>query len=266
MDQLFEVSSHTKDQIVSSDANLFGLGAESRDALKCIAMDPSVKSMWSEHPPFRFGVEFWNVDALKECRVHSQTIWYAGNLFNVYVQVIRKNGFQMGIYLHRQSNFVPIPSSSAPCWPISSAETFLGKQRSHLPLSSFTSPTSSFAHSTHYSPSLDAPSRNSTPTYAVGTFMPATVMSVSPIQPYRDPRPSISAYFTMSCLSTFGSSLTKFSSAPDVFNISQSWGWRLSPLMSEEIGDDTDGAGSGECSPRGNPEVSFRATVVLGII
>ena len=88
---------------------------------------------------------------------------------------------------------------------------------------------------------------------------------MAPPQAYRDPRSSVSAYFTIACASATGASLTRFTSAPDAFAVSQSWGWKSSSLRTEEyleIGEDG--------MPQGNVaagrEVSFRATVVLGVV
>ncbi|KAK1215302.1 hypothetical protein PQX77_022093 [Marasmius sp. AFHP31] len=91
---------------------------------------------YTTQPPFRFSVEFWDLDTLKEKqRLYSQTVWYAGSLFNIYVQVAKKkentavgersrdrsgrdgaggNDTQLGIYLHRQSSVESIPARSAP--------------------------------------------------------------------------------------------------------------------------------------------------------
>lgn len=70
------------------------------------------------HAPFRFAVEFWGLDALKEkVRLHSHTVWHAGSLWNVYTQVVRKKGgmgVQVGVYLQRQSSVDPLPGVSAP--------------------------------------------------------------------------------------------------------------------------------------------------------
>jgi hypothetical protein len=81
----------------------------------------------------------------------------------------------------------------------------------------------------------------------------------------------IGAYFMVSCASATGSSQTRFSSAPDVFSIGQSWGWKSSSLKSEEyvdIGGDEEGEGFTPSINRKmhGKEVSFRATVVLGLV
>jgi hypothetical protein len=49
----------------------------------------------------------------------------------------------------------------------------------------------------------------------------------------RDPRAQVSAYFGISCASATGSSVTQFTSNPDDFSVSQSWGWRGSSLREE---------------------------------
>ncbi|KAF2097790.1 hypothetical protein NA57DRAFT_40332 [Rhizodiscina lignyota] len=58
---------------------------------------------YSNFPPFRFSAEFPNPRSLKEKkRVYSRTVFYAGSLWNVYIQKVRsaKNP-QLGVYLHR---------------------------------------------------------------------------------------------------------------------------------------------------------------------
>ncbi|KAL5534663.1 hypothetical protein ACEPAG_1127 [Sanghuangporus baumii] len=92
----------------------FGILSSPRDAAACVAADPGGHASWAPFPPVRFGVEFWGLENLHEkARLTSQTIWYAGSLFNVYVQVVRKKGLQLGMYLHRLSSVetIPIPSS-----------------------------------------------------------------------------------------------------------------------------------------------------------
>lgn len=285
MDQLFELSSHTTDsktgaRLTTSESNFFGLLTDRNVASSCVAADPTGKMQWSPYPPFRFAVEFWDVDSLKEkSRLHSHTVWYAGSLFNVYVQVVRKKGVQLGVYLHRQSSIDPIPGSSAPHTPTSRAE------RTHTrgPSLPQNIRTSASTPSVHYSPSIHPSSRSTTPVsspVAIHTShtsphilgansIPATAPPVTPPQPYRDPRSSVSAHFTISCASATGSALTRFTSAPDVFSISQSWGWKSSSLRTEEY---LEVSSEGEIPIKTHPvtpsgrEISFRATVVLGMI
>ena len=283
MDQLFELSSHTMDsktgtRLTTSESNFFGLMADHKVASSCVAADTTGKMQWSPYPPFRFAVEFWDVDCLKEkSRLHSHTVWYAGSLFNVYVQVVRKKGVQLGVYLHRQSSIDPIPGSSTPRIPFSRVERAptRGPSLPHIK-SSVPFP------SVHCSTSVRPPSRSTTPVSSpvaihtsrisrdiTGESVPATAPPVAPPQPYRDPRPSISAYFTISCASATGSALTRFTSAPDVFSISQSWGWKSSSLRTEEY---LEVSSEGEIPTKILPvtssarTISFRATVVLGVV
>ncbi|KAF8887738.1 hypothetical protein BD779DRAFT_1719529 [Infundibulicybe gibba] len=289
----------------TSEANYFGIFPPRQTAATCIQQ--SGESRWSPYPPYRFAVEFWDLESLKEkSRLHSRTIWYAGSLYNVYVQVVRKKGQpQLGIYLHRQSTVDPIPRSSAP----SVLMTKAGEGRTHnigsgggvqrpptpthargpslpteimLPLT----PTNS-----HFSPSIHPLTRSMTPlsrpnssppasslsgsptsssnvhnAAGVSNTIPATAPAVTPPQPYRDPRPSISAYFTISCASATGSSQTRFTSAPDVFAVSQSWGWKASSLRTEEYMDMTADANGMSGGAVHGKETSLRATVVLGLV
>jgi hypothetical protein len=284
VDQLFEIRAPAKSNVAplaTSEANCFGILSESHSASSCISTDKTGKSHWSPYPPFRFGVEFWDVDSLKEkSRLHSHTVWYAGSLFNVYVQVMRKKGVQLGIYLHRQSSIDPVPPSSAPSSSITPG-TRAGERFSHTHSQSHSSipksPTSSLVRppsrsSTPMSPHPGSPLISSgrvltptgTPPVAPASALPTHAPRVAPHQPYRDPRGSMSAYFTISCANVTGSSITRFTSAPDVFSVSQSWGWKSSSLRVEEY---LKGEGE-EVVPdvTVESEVSLRATIVMGIV
>ena len=58
---------------------------------------------YSYFPPFRFAAEFPNPRLLKEKkRVYSRTVFYAGSLWNIYIQkVASSRSKQLGVYLHR---------------------------------------------------------------------------------------------------------------------------------------------------------------------
>lgn len=64
---------------------------------------------YSHYPPFRFSAEFPNPRTLKEKkRVYSQTVWYAGSMWNLYIQRMNTpKGQQLGIYLHRAKDKDP---------------------------------------------------------------------------------------------------------------------------------------------------------------
>ncbi|EKM60700.1 uncharacterized protein PHACADRAFT_246766 [Phanerochaete carnosa HHB-10118-sp] len=276
--------------IPCSEANFFGTAQNARTASQCVE-NKSDKINWSPYPPFRFSVEFWDVEALKEkSRLHSRTVWYAGSLWNVYVQIVRKKGIQLGVYLHRQSCVDPIPPSSAPA-SLSCGSNFstpantIRREASHFTgaplqqtLSSlsvqYPTPSTSRSATPHTAPSTPAMSSSLPSSYSSGlpsstsatsTTTPATAPPISPTQPYRDPRAAVSAYFTIACAGSTGSSLTRFSSAPDVFSVSQSWGWKSSSLRTAE-NLELDGDGVPRDTAAADKEVSLRATVVLGVV
>lgn len=81
---------------------------------------PAVEQ-YSIYPPFRFSVEFSDVTSLKYgMRVYSDTVFYAGSNWNMYIQKTRsqrKGALQLGVYLHRQSvsqNPNQCPHTSSP--------------------------------------------------------------------------------------------------------------------------------------------------------
>ncbi|KAN0060663.1 hypothetical protein ACQY0O_007321 [Thecaphora frezii] len=87
-------------------------GTEGADAL----LPPGQIERWTGYEPMRLGVEFFGVDLLPEKhRLYSPTFFYAGSIWNLYVQAIKKGkGIQLGIYLHRQSPSESLPQPSAP--------------------------------------------------------------------------------------------------------------------------------------------------------
>ncbi|KAI9793155.1 MAG: hypothetical protein M1835_007411 [Candelina submexicana] len=64
---------------------------------------PTPPLCYTHFPPFRFSAEFDNPRVLKEKkRVYSRTVWYAGSMWNVYIQKVRSSkSIQLGVYLHR---------------------------------------------------------------------------------------------------------------------------------------------------------------------
>lgn len=233
--------------------NFFGI-ASNRLSREQLPDSPSAR--WVPCEPFRFSVEFWGVESLKEkMRLYSHTIWYAGSCYNVYTQAVRKKGLQLGVYLHRQSNSDAIPTPSSP--RRASIYSQLGMSSAGVSETTIAAPIASRPHARSVPspepstsrnhtpvPSRSPPHRSSTPLLissprspsreiqASASFSPssppsafnalptqsshgATINATPPNQPYRDPRPAISAYFSISCHSATGSSLTRFSSGPD---------------------------------------------------
>jgi hypothetical protein len=282
-DELFGLSStarrHVPGRSLMSASNFFGLKNDRCTATECVLDGSSSATRWIPYPPYRFAVEFWDVNSLREkSHLYSQTIWYAGSLFNVFVQVFRKKAKdpQLGVYLHRQSSIDPVPPLSVPFEPIS-ADNSADSPASPPALSSPPSLTVLTPHPTEYSdsglPVVDTP-RATTPVQGSplnsstsGSSLPATGQPIVPSQPYRDPRAQLSAYFTISCSSATGSSATRFASNPDDFTISQSWGWRSSSLWTEVCFKDKDEKVAGPSTPSLSGDMrSMRITVVLGVV
>jgi hypothetical protein len=71
--------------------------------------DRTSNPRYSHYPPFRFSAEFPNPRTLKEKkRVYSQTVWYAGSMWNLYIQRVNTSkNQQLGIYLHRAKDKEP---------------------------------------------------------------------------------------------------------------------------------------------------------------
>lgn len=96
----------------SHDPNDDGDGADA-ESIDSNGMSPE---RWSGYEPMRIGVEFFGIDKLQEKqRLYSPTFFYAGSVWNLYIQVVKKvKGIQLGIYLHRQSLLESLPPPSAP--------------------------------------------------------------------------------------------------------------------------------------------------------
>lgn len=281
MDELFGLSpvapkprGHGRSSMSISSS--FGLKNDRCVSSNWVSRSSADSSRWVPYPPYRFAVEFWDVDSLREkSHLYSRTIWYAGSLFNVFVQMFRKKsqGPQLGIYLHRQSSVDPIPPLSVPAGQHVTTEAATDNGPSARILSSPSSatllPTSPAQYSfsglpMFPSPRPDTPVQGSPSSSALsGSSLPATGPPTVPHQPYRDPRAQVSAYFVLSCASATGSSVTRFTSNPDDFSISQSWGWRSSSLRTEVCVDNSTNSSSSP-SPAGG--ASVRVTVVLGVV
>ncbi|KAI9512284.1 hypothetical protein F5148DRAFT_1163765 [Russula earlei] len=265
-----------------SYSTFFGLKNARCTTIESASSSPSDATRWVPYPPYRFGVEFWDVDSLREkSHLYSQTIWYAGSLFNVFVQMFRKkaHGPQLGVYLHRQSSVDPIPplsmpSGSAPTENLVEHNYSISHTR-NLPSPSpmNTSPTYPTQYSFSGLPMIPSP-RSSTPVQGSpsssslsGSGLPVNGPPIVPQQPYRDPRAQVSAYFAIACASATGSSVTRFTSNPDDFSISQSWGWRSSSLRAEIRLDADKTPDPSISSLSGDASISsLRITVILGVV
>ena len=265
---------------------------------------------------YRFSTEWWSVHALKEkAKLNSVTVSYAGSWFNVYAQVVRRKGLQLGVYLHRQSMVDPIPVASAPPGtrerahttsssgpPVNNTSNSAGQITRYSPFTgavstSFPGP---YALPSASTPRLASPLSTSTSMSNLrsGISNAATHAQYRPASPsstnapkveFRDPRPVVRAYFSITCPSATGTSATMFTSGPDDFGVSQSWGWKSSTCLEipvtdgelESEGDETIGgtrpntlssSGANGITDQSNVARwlrelrSVRGTVIIGVV
>lgn len=290
---------------------------------------------WTGFEPMRMGLEFFGVNQLSEKqRMYSPSFFYAGSVWNLYVQTVKKpKGLQLGIYLHRQNWNDALPNPSLPrTFPMENSYTYAtavdtaintgntsldsrsvlssgdisrtSLQQEELPshatltgnvfysgnslLNDANSPTTSQQRSpnravaTHANPLASSPSShlygsniqaiysNSAPSIQGsrhearnGLQSSASLPSGShPLAiPYLDERRVLHAYFSIHCPSPTGTCLTKFSSQPDNFTLSQSWGWKSSSLLGHvHLEDGQLGSSKSQIAE------TFRCVVTLGVV
>lgn len=279
---------------------------------------------YSNYPPFRFAAEFPNPRNLKEKkRVYSRTVWYAGSLWNVYIQKVETaKNTQLGVYLHRakdkegheehhhnQSSSIdsqvemlmrrhrhrrhsrgeypdedsnnssadPDATLVTPDQPsrATAIRNLLGghgpgnnnSEASSLTKSSQT-PTTPGAHP--YSHNLingpNSDSENENAVYNNRDFSKSED-SVPTIPAYVDGRPTIKTYFKIYSPSKGGRMLSVYESAPDLFNFSQSWGWKSSTMVLDDGIYGIDGAETAtgnNAGGKGGKEGRLRFMVVIG--
>jgi hypothetical protein len=94
-----------------------------------------------------------------------------------------------------------------------------------------------------------------------------TRLSMPTLPPYVDGRPTIKTYFKIYSPSKGGRMLSIYESAPDKFNFSQSWGWKSSTLMLDEVmmnGAAGDSPPSPSLMPSRKGDGKLRFMVVIG--
>lgn len=233
--------------------------------------------------PFRFAVEFHDVFRMPvNKRQYSASQWYAGSYWNVYIQRVqyRKGGYQLGVYLHRAGQeSKDISDTSAGLGLLSFRETSNRSStdiQSTVNFSSFGSPSSSFPptgsptgvygntsanifnptnnpRQPFYSSVLERSSSTSRPTLEPTPDLPNSPQnSYFEESKYQDKRKEVRAYFEMYTPARRSkTALTCFSSVPDNFADSQSWGWKSSSLWSFVVG---------------NPNESLKFVISLGVV
>ena len=281
--------------------------------------EPVTPISYTHYPPFRFAAEFPNPRNLKEKkRVYSRTVWYAGSLWNVYIQKVETSkNTQLGVYLHRAkeregddghhhsssvderrgqfemlmrhnnrnrrrsrgdlpdedtSNSSADPDSTL----VSSEQHSRAATISSLLRGGASRDDSSVTKSSHQTPSPFALSSLPFSTSVAdsdddandpgsnGRESKTTNNSVPTLPAYVDGRPTIKTYFKIYSPSKGGRMLSVYESAPDLFNFSQSWGWKSSTMVLDDglCGyEGADGTGTG----RNGKEGRLRFMVVIGM-
>jgi len=210
---------------------------------------------YSDFPPFRFSAEFKNIRCLKERkRVYSKTVFYAGSCWNIYIQSVKgARGTQLGVYLHRAKDREGNGASSAGNRENDQLIGLISSLNQNQKSEAEEGDTTLHEGDTTSGTLPSRPGANTSASRA--TPPPSTEVSVPALGHYVDSRPIIQTYFKIFSPSRKGKMLSIFSSRPDSFNFSQSWGWKSSSLILDE----------GMLGGEGNEKDSrLRFMVVLG--
>jgi len=236
---------------------------------------------YSNFPPFRFSAEFRGVRGLKEKkRVYSKTVFYAGSHWNIYIQKVRSSkNVQLGVYLHRAKDRESALNIAATGYAhglpgMMQGDTML---MGHLDMDGTSSTASRSTSSRPSASGIDFDNdgentlighdsmmgnthsntgsvRNNSSLTGDNTPEPQHQHSQIPaISYYTDARPQVQTYFKIFSPSKKGKVLSMFSSGPDSFNFSQSWGWKSSSLILDE-----------SLIAEGDKDARLRFMVVLG--
>ncbi|KAI5778378.1 hypothetical protein EDC01DRAFT_719380 [Geopyxis carbonaria] len=194
---------------------------------------------YSQFPPFRFSAEFKSVRTLKEKkRVYSKTVFYAGSYWNIYIQKVKSSkNVQLGVYLHRAKDREGSGSSNTISRDGKVSQTGTSEDRGserqrRNDNEDFGDTTYTEADAT--STTLNSQSRIGTDANLNRILEAAPGPSIPALGHYVDSRSMIQTYFKIFSPSRKGKMLSMFSSGPDSFNFSQSWGWKSSSLILEE--------------------------------
>ncbi|KAK9237261.1 hypothetical protein V1525DRAFT_360936 [Lipomyces kononenkoae] len=214
---------------------------------------------WTRFPPYRFSLEFKHVSKLREeKRVYSGTIWYAGSYWNIYIQKVkqRKSVVQMGVYLHRvkDAHVQRASDSSVTVTAVDRASRSRsashendqieftmeaevehegwGMPRSHsMTLDDIHITVSEADMLGRGSAAVAQNTTGSSVSYLFTRSSSHVTSTHNTLPEYIDDRPMISTYFEIFTPSRKGKhAITCFSSSPDLFSFSKSWGWKSTTL------------------------------------
>ncbi|KAK9454130.1 hypothetical protein V1511DRAFT_460987 [Dipodascopsis uninucleata] len=232
---------------------------------------------WTKFPPYRFSLEFKNISKLKEAkRVYSGTIWYAGSYWNVYIQKVRtkKISMQMGVYLHRArtANYRPaadgsvfvnmvdemspaststITTTDSDAYGISELEEDLTEFTMEQDVTGIDVISNAATGSRSSVQSSQISTTNST--LSTPSSAGLHVYDVT-LPEFLDSRPTVEAYFEIFTPCKKGKhTMNCFSSSPDVFDFSQSWGWKSTTLWTA-------------ANQQQNASGSLKFVVILGVV
>jgi hypothetical protein len=228
--------------------------------------------------------------------VYSQTVWYAGSMWNLYCQRVNtsKNP-QLGIYLHRAKDKDPSDDPLAQFTP-SNVDDRIGQLERQMLLRKTERRTrprtdreddssrssndedglgaedletwrESRAHKTSQTPNVASNKVVTIPEDSIldsedeheELYQASHRFNVPTLPSYIDGRPTIKTYFKIYSPSKNGRMLSIYESAPDRFNFSQSWGWKSSQMVLD------DGVSAAvEIGGRSNKDGKLRYMVVIG--
>jgi hypothetical protein len=254
------------------------------------SLSQATPPQYTNFPPFRFSAEVPNPRTLKEKkRIYSKTFWYAGSLWNLYIQRVHtaKNQ-QLGIYLHRAKESSPSDDPLAQLVP-SSVDDRIGQLEREMLLRkvdrrrrqwSADNVTSSPMQREDDDLSVARKEAKSPEQWEQSIRSPGTAMgnytrlmdsdeedeeliranrrnNVATLPPYLDARPVIKTYFKIYSPDKAGRLLSIYESAPEKFVVSKSWGWKSSQMVLDEAGTPFE-------LGRGAKESKLRYMVVIG--
>jgi hypothetical protein len=166
---------------------------------------------------------------------------------------------------HRNGNMSQLPTRGIPQWGFQNLS-------SSPPQDGESTDSASYPHNyTHSDAGSDISDDNedlddtmyANPSSASSTHRKARAL-VPALPPYVDGRPTIKTYFKIYSPSKGGRMLSIYESAPDRFNFSQSWGWKSSTLMLDEITISGDGEDSPAAAASKKTDGKLRFMVVIG--
>lgn len=191
-------------------------------------------------PPFRFSVAFTGVSDLdSEKRVYAKTLRYAGSYWNLYVQKIKHSkGYQMGVYIHRATSSAPSKSGllnrdifNSPTNEDFSDYDVDSLQKGLRDISLHANKYEPRSDSSYSMASEGDPEASEDEEEDDVSFASQDGNEDDSFLKYEDSRSKISIYYLIYTPSRkVKTSLTCFISKPDLFNKSQSWGWKSNSM------------------------------------